>query len=92
MDIDFLLVDNCLEISTQNFIEDLLKVLDEIRSANDIVDTWHIPAEVASKIQSVISEILGEGNKEMDSDIDSDENTDCDDFDCVDSSSSEDEH
>ena len=91
LDMDFLQIDNCLAIPTQNFIEDLLKVLDEIRTANDIADTWHIPAEVACKIQSVIDEILGHGEQDTASDIDSDESTDCEDFDCIASSSSDDE-
>ena len=58
MGIDFLLVENELQISVSSFIKDFLKMSDEIRREQDIVDMWHLEPTVAHSVFQLFSEVL----------------------------------
>ena len=48
----------CLGIS--NFVSDFIKVVDEIKTAADIVNKWHISPDIARKMFSTLNEVLNE--------------------------------
>ena len=47
-----------LEVSTASFIKDLIKMLDEIKVAGDIVEMWHIDPRVAEKVFDIFQEVI----------------------------------
>ena len=47
-----------LEVSTASFIKDLIKMLDEIKVAGDIVEMWHIDPRVAEKVFDIFEEVI----------------------------------
>ena len=51
-------VEEELEISCPSFVKDVIKIVDEIKSAADIEKVWHINREVALNVFSVIQEVL----------------------------------
>ena len=68
-------IDGCIMLSSSTFVNDVLKILDEIRTPRDIVDTWHIPFSIACRIFSVIEEVFhrSEENSESDEEVDGEE-------------------
>ena len=54
----FFIVEGELEVKTASFIKDLLKMLDEIKTANDIVEMWHIDPQVADKVFDIFQEVI----------------------------------
>ena len=53
-------VETSLEISCADFIRDLMRVIDEIKSAVDIVRLWHIDLQLAVQVFDVVQEVLFE--------------------------------
>ena len=47
-----------LEVNTDSFIKDLIKMLDEIKVAGDIVEMWHIDPRVAEKVFDIFKEVI----------------------------------
>ena len=74
----FFIIDDCLDLSTTSFIKDLLRVLDEIKNHEDIVNTWKIPDRIACQIFAVIIEILSQPVEEFECEEDSDTSDDDD--------------
>ena len=58
MKISSLKVENNLSLDISNFIKDLKKTLDEIHSAKDIAQCWHISKRVAEHVFAVIKEVV----------------------------------
>lgn len=56
--ISTILVENELQVSTTSFIKDFVKMIDEIKCANDIVNTWHIDTVVAEKVFLLFEEVI----------------------------------
>ena len=53
-----LMVEGDLEIKTDSFINDFLKMSDEIKSAVDVVNLWHIDQSIAQKLFMLFDEIV----------------------------------
>ena len=60
MNIKYVKVERVLKIDCKSFIKDLLRTMDEIISANDIVRFWHVEFSTASKVFAVIEEVLAD--------------------------------
>ena len=97
MDMSSINIDGCLMLSSSVFVNDFLKVLDEIKTPRDIVNTWQIPYSIACRIYSVIEEIFNNSEENsvsdeevVDSDVEDDEEGDTE-FNESDYSSSNDE-
>ena len=45
-------------MTTSSFIKDLLKMLDEIKTSQDITEMWHIDARVAEKVFEIFQEVI----------------------------------
>ena len=58
LQINTILVEDELEVSTASFIKDFMKNLDEIKAAADIVDVWHIDSGVADKVFMTFEEVI----------------------------------
>ena len=58
MGIDTLLVEDCLELKIDNFVNDFLRMVDEVSCAKDIVDMWHIQPHVAHEIHNLFTEVV----------------------------------
>ena len=58
MDLSIIKVEGRLELDCASFIRDICKMLDEIKSGGDIVSFWHVSADLAMKVFSVISEVI----------------------------------
>ena len=90
LDISDVRVGNCLELTSADFVGDLLKVIDEIKSFHDVVTTWCVPDELAAQIFSVITEVLcqhsGDGESHTD-EVDNDSENELDESVSVSSSS-----
>ena len=91
LQIDTILVEDELEVSTASFIKDFMKNLDEIKAAADIVDMWHTDSGVAEKVFTTFEEVIFGGqdsiiendtvSEETDSDsddLDVSSDSDCD--------------
>ena len=46
----------CLTISS--FVNDFIKIVDEIKTEADIVHNWHVSSDVASKVFSTLNDVL----------------------------------
>ena len=55
---DYLLVESELEVKTQNFIKDCIKMCDEVKTEQSIVDIWHIDPLVAEKLFMLFNEVI----------------------------------
>ena len=55
---DYLLVESDLEVKTQNFIKDFIKMCDEVKTEQSIVDMWHIDPLVAEKLFLLFKEVI----------------------------------
>ena len=53
-----ILVEGELEIKTSSLIKDFLKMSDEIKSVNDIVNLWHIDRSIAKNMFMLFDEIV----------------------------------
>ena len=61
---ELLLLEDEVEISSKSFIKDFIKMSDEVKSENDIVEIWHIDRAIASSVFEVFEEVLF-GESEM---------------------------
>ena len=53
-------VEKDLKVNTRGFIKDFIKVIDEIKTEEDIVSIWHIDPVVAAKVFSLLKDVLSE--------------------------------
>lgn len=60
LNMETLLVENELKVSSKNFIKDFIKMSDEIKTEQDIVDMWHINPAVAHPIFLLFTEVVFE--------------------------------
>ena len=51
-------VESDLVLSPINFINDFIKVIDEVKTASDIVRIWHVSPDVASRVFSIFHDVL----------------------------------
>ena len=51
-------VESSLCMTTTCFIKDFIRIYDEISSARDIVDMWHVEESLAKSMLSVCHEVL----------------------------------
>ena len=58
MGADTLLVEDELEVTTKNFVKDFLKMSDEVKTENDIIEIWHIDKTVAHQIFMLFNEVV----------------------------------
>ena len=74
LNMENLLVENELKVFSKDFIKDFIKMSDEIRTEQDIVDMWHIDPAVAHPVFLLFTEVLFEGfNIPSDSDCENEE-------------------
>ena len=57
---DTVLVEGELEVSIKDFIKDLVKMSDEVKSDKDIVNMWHVDPVLAQTLFSLFSEVVFE--------------------------------
>ena len=55
---DVLLVENKFPIPVSSFVRDFLKMSDEIRREQDIVDMWHLDPAIAHSLFQLFSEVV----------------------------------
>ena len=67
MSVKELKVENNLHLGISNFVDDFIKVIDEVKSDADIVNNWHISPAIASKVFSTLKNVL-HGDELSDSD------------------------
>ena len=60
-------VENNLHLGISNFVDDFIKVIDEVKTDADIIDNWHISPAIASKVFSTLNNVL-HGDELSDSD------------------------
>ena len=53
-------VEKDLKVNTRGFIKDFIKVIDEIKTEEDIVSIWHIDPVVAARVFSLLKDVLSE--------------------------------
>lgn len=58
LNMDTVLVENKLKVTTKEFVTDFIHMCDEIKSAEDIVETWHVDIELAKTLFSLFSEVV----------------------------------
>ena len=80
-------VESELEVECSSLVNDLVKVIDELRSPEDICRLWHVNQELSCKMFSVIQDVIF-GNKDDLSSSDND-SSDESDYDEDDASSTE---
>ena len=51
-------VEGQLELNCSNFIDDVTKMLDEIRDPDDIIKFWHVERDLARNVYLVVSPAL----------------------------------
>ena len=51
-------VENNLHLGISNFVDDFIKVIDEVKTDADIIDNWHISPAIASKVFSTLNNVL----------------------------------
>ena len=56
--VDKLMIDDEYPVSSVSFIRDFLKLTDEINSATDLVEIWHIDYAIANQIYSLFTEVI----------------------------------
>ena len=64
-------VESHLSLDCQSFVKDVMRTIDEIKSASDIHRFWHIPMEIALSVFSIIEEVVFGDDSEC-SDMDHD--------------------
>ena len=74
------LVEGELEVSIKDFIKDLVKMCDEVKSDKDIVNMWHVDPVLAQTLFSLFSEVVFETESD-ESFTEVEENFDSDDLD-----------
>ena len=67
MSVKELKVENNLHLGISNFVDDFIKVIDEVKTDADIIDNWHISPAIASKVFSTLKNVL-HGDELSDSD------------------------
>ena len=60
-------VENNLHLGISNFVDDFIKVIDEVKTDADIIHNWHISPAIASKVFSTLNNVL-HGDEFSDSD------------------------
>ena len=55
---EVVVIEDELEVTTESFIKDFVKVLDEVRSENDLVEMWHLNPSVAHKVFMLFQEVV----------------------------------
>ena len=87
LNMDTVLVEGKLEVTTKDFIKDFITMCDEVKSDRDIVITWHVDPILAKTLFSLFSEVVFGSDCDDDSlDTDSEH---CD-SDCLDQSTDSD--
>ena len=89
MEVSVVKVEYNLELDIVNFIEDIIKVIDELKEPNDLVKLWHISFKMAENIYSIIEDVIKAEFEEDSSDEDYIEVDEEDSFDASSSSESE---
>ena len=51
-------VESSLSLGIANFVNDVVKVVDELKTEEDIVQRWHVSEEMARKMFSTLNEVL----------------------------------
>ena len=70
LNMDTVLVESELKITTKEFVKDFLHMCDEVKSAKDIVETWHVDSVLAKTLFSLFSEVVFGGASYDHSDTD----------------------
>ena len=58
LNVDTVLVEGELEVTTKEFVKDFIYMCDEVKSAKDIVETWHVEHILAETLFSLFSEVI----------------------------------
>ena len=51
-------VESSLSLGIENFVNDVLKVVDELKTEEDIVQSWHVSEKIAKKVFSTLDDVL----------------------------------
>ena len=79
LQMDTILVEDELVITTRGFIKDFLRMCDEIRTKEDIMEIWHVDATIAHKVILLFNEVINEDfGDSLSSDDDDDSESDLD--------------
>ena len=89
MKIDTIMVEDDLAVPVKNFIKDFVKVIDEVRTEQDIVSMWHIDPTVAKKVFMLLNDVIYEQFNECDSEHKEEEDSDIE-YDVLDENSDSD--
>ena len=65
LECETLMVEDCLEIKVDDFITDFMRMVDEIKCKEDIVEMWHIHLDIAEEIFQLFYEIVQEPEIEV---------------------------
>ena len=60
MNLECIKVEGTLDLDCSSFIRDVLKMVDELRSNDDILKFWHVSEELARKVYSVTHQVIFE--------------------------------
>ena len=58
MGMDSVLIENELKVTISSFAKDFLKMADELKTKEDIVELWHIDPIVAEKLFNLFNEVV----------------------------------
>ena len=58
LNMDTVLVESELKVTTKEFVRDFIHMCDEVKSATDIVETWHVDPILAETLFSLFSEVV----------------------------------
>ena len=75
---DTLLVEGDLVITTKGFIKDFIKMCDEIKTKEDIIEMWHIDEAIALNVILSFHEVINEDLGDILSCDDSDDESETD--------------
>ena len=74
-------VEGQLELNCSNFIDDMTKMLDEIRDPDDIIKFWHVERDLARNVYLVLQDVIFGDYAECFSSSDESEDSSADDED-----------
>ena len=78
LQMDTLLVEGDLVITTKGFIKDFIKMCDEIKTKEDIIEMWHIDEAIALNVILLFHEVINEDLGDILSCDDSDDESETD--------------
>ena len=81
MGLDMILIEGELGVTASSFAKDFIKLIDEVKNENDIMEIWHIESSLAQELFLLFKEVVygetcesnDDTNDIIESDFESDE-------------------